>query len=199
LEAGLRAAEARKRSLERRIAAQVDGVDVGVVEVREALAQAEWALEQTVVRAPDDGIVTALSLRVGNRVTTMQGAMNFLVPADRLLVARFPQSSYPNVSVGDTVRVALGTMPGQEFEATVRSIPPGTREGVVDARGGLPSLREFAGSSDYVVIMNIPEGLPAESARLGASGTALVITEEAGPISALAEILFWITKKLNYI
>lgn len=199
LEAGLRAAQARKNGLERRIAAQIDGVDVGVVEVQQALAQAEWALEQTVVRAPDDGVVAALSLRPGNRVTTLQGAVNFLLPADRLLVATLPQSSFPNVSVGDTIRIALGTMPGQEFEAKIRSIPPGTREGAVDTRGGLPSLRELSGASSFIVTAEIPDGVPAERARLGASGTALVITEKAGPISMLAEILFWMTKKLNYI
>lgn len=35
--------------------------------------------------------------------------------------------------------------------------------------------------------------------RLGASGTALVITEDAGAITVLAEILFWIAKQLNYL
>jgi multidrug resistance efflux pump len=199
LEATLRAAEARKSSLERRIAAQVNGVDVGVVEVQQALAQAKWALEQTVVRAPADGIVSGLSLRPGNRVSTLQGAVNFVVPEDRLLVARLPQSSYSNVSVGDPIRIALGTMPGREFDATILSIPPGTREGTVDARGGLPGLNDLAGVSHYIVTINIPEGIPAQSAGLGASGTALVVTEEAGPISVLAEILFWITKMLNFI
>jgi len=199
LEAGLRAAEARKAGLERRIAAQVDGVDVGIVEVEEALAQAQWALDQTVVRAPADGVVTGLSLRPGNRVTTIQGAVNFLEPGDRRLFASLPQSSFPNVSVGDTIRVALGTLPGQEFEATIQSIPPATLEGTIDARAGLPSLRELAGASRYVVIMSVPENLAESAARLGASGTALVITEEAGAISALAEILFWLSKMLNYI
>lgn len=199
LEASLRAAEARKASLERRIAAQVDGVDVGIVEVQEALAQAEWALEQTVVRAPADGIVTGLSLRVGNRVTTLQGAINFVIPEDKVLFARLPQSSIGNVAAGDTIRVALGTLPGSEFDAVVLSIPPGTREGTIDARGGLPSLRELSGASDYVVTMLVPDSVPAQNARLGASGTALIITEQAGAISALAEILFWITKQLNYI
>jgi len=199
LEAGLRAAEARKASLERRIAAQVDGVDVGIVEVREALAQAEWALDQTVVRAPTDGLVTGLSLRPGNRVTTLQGAVNFVAPQDRLLVARLPQSSQMNVSVGDTIRVALGTMPGREFDAVILSLPPGTREGTIDARGGLPSLREFAGASQYVATMAIPDDVAPEALRLGASGTALVITEKAGAISVLAEVLFWVSKQLNYL
>ncbi|NOD49673.1 MULTISPECIES: hypothetical protein [unclassified Ruegeria] len=47
--------------------------------------------------------------------------------------------------------------------------------------------------------MRVPESVPTQNARLGASGTALIITEQAGAISALAEILFWITKQLNYI
>lgn len=198
LEAGLRAATARKASLERRIAAQVDGVDVGIVEVEKALSQAQWALDQTIVRAPADGVVTALSLRPGNRVTTIQGAVNFVTPADRLLIATLPQSSLPNVSVGDTIRVALGTMPGMEFEATIRSIPP-TGEGSLDLRTGLPNLRELAGSSQYIVTMDVPDGVDDITAKLGASGTALVITEEAGAIAALAEILFWVSKMLNYL
>lgn len=199
LEASLRAAEARKAGLERRIAAQVDGVDVGVVEVENMLAQAQWALEQTVVRAPADGLVTGLSLRPGNRVTTLQGAINFVVPDDRVLIATLPLSSLGNVSAGDKIRIAMRSTPGQEFETTIRDIPPATSEGALDTRSGLPSLRELAGSSEYIVIADIPSDLSDKTTKLGASGTALVITEGAGAISALAEILFWITKKLNYL
>ena len=199
LQAGLRAANARKAGLERRIAAQVDGVDVGVVEVERTLAQARWTLDQTVVRAPADGIVTGLSLRVGNRVSSMRGAVNFVVPDDRILIASFPQSSLGNVSVGDTVRVALGTLPGQDFEATIQSIPPATQEGTLDTRTGLPSLRELSGVTSYIVTMEIPPEVPMDVTRLGASGTALIITEQAGAIAALAEILFWVGKMMNYL
>lgn len=199
LEAGLRAASARKAGLQRRIAAQVGGVDVGVVEVENMLAQARWALDQTVVRAPADGVVTGLSLRLGNRVTTLQGAINFFVPGDRVLIATLPLSSLGNVSAGDKIRIALRSTPGQEFESTIQDIPPATSEGALDTRDGLPSLRELTGSSEYIVIADIPDSVSDKTTKLGASGTALVITEKAGAISALAEILFWITKKLNYL
>ena len=200
LESNILAAKARKAGLELRIAAQFDGVDVGVVEVQEALAQARWALEQTVVRAPADGLVTGLTLRVGNRVGIVQGAINFVVPGDRVLIANFPQSSIGNVSEGDVVRIALGSMPGEEFQASIRFIPPGTREGSIDTRAGLPIVRQLTGTARYVVVMDIPEDLIAsDRTRLGASGTALIITENAGAISPLAEVLFWVTKKLNYI
>ncbi|MBO9453134.1 HlyD family secretion protein [Tropicibacter sp. R16_0] len=199
LEAGLRSANARKAGLERRIAAQIDGVDVSIVEAQAALTQAQWALDQTTVRAPSDGIVTGLTLRVGNRVTTVQGAVNFLIPDDRKLVATLPQSSAANVAVGDTIRIALGTMPGRHFETVIRDLPPATLEGTLDTRASLPRLRDLAGTSQYTVVMDVPDTLSDVQARLGASGTALVITENAGAIAALAEVLFWIGKMMNYL
>ncbi|QFT75416.1 HlyD family secretion protein [Ruegeria sp. THAF33] len=199
LSASLRAAEARKAGLERRIAAKIDGIDAGVVEAEQALAQALWNLEQTVVRAPEDGFVTAVSLRPGNRVSIAQGAISFVVPDDRHLIASLPQSSRMNVSVGDQIRLALRIEPGGEIHGTVISLPVGTAEGVVDSRTGLPSLRDLAGVSSYPVLIEVPDQINIEDFPFGTSGTALVITDKAGAISVLAEILFWITKKLNYI
>lgn len=199
LSESLRAAEARKAGLERRIAAQVDGMDAGVVEVEAALRQARWNLDQTVVRAPANGVVSGLSLRVGNHVSSSQGAVNFLVPSDRKLIATLPQSSRANVSVGDEIRIALKTVPGSEFTATIAAMPPGTAEGAVDARAALPTLRDVAGISEYLVTMDLPQDLDPGLLPLGASGTALVMTDEAGAIGVLAEILFWITKQLNYL
>ncbi|WP_412555285.1 HlyD family secretion protein [Shimia sp. MIT1388] len=199
LDANLRAATARKTSLERRISAQIDGVDVGIVETQNQLKQARWELDQTVVRAPADGQVTGLTLRVGNRVSTLQGALNFVVPDDRKLIATLPQSSLQNVSTGDEIRIALRTLPGQEFKAIISDIPMVTDEGAIDTRSSLASLRELTGSSDYIVIADVPEINEEQWIKFGASGTALVISEDAGAIAVLAEILFWISKMTNYL
>ena len=89
LTAGRRAAEARKAGLELRIAAQVDEVDVGVAEVENALTAARWNLGQTVVRAPADGRVSGVTLRPGNRATTVRGAINFMIPEDRFMAVSY--------------------------------------------------------------------------------------------------------------
>jgi len=199
LSAGLRAAEARRDSIARRVAAQIDGTDVAIVEAAQALAQAEWRLGQTVVRAPDDGIVSAVTLRPGNRATTVQGAMTFIPPADRGMLAILPQSSRGNVDVGDEIRVALRTMPGHEFSAQISALPVGTAEGALDLRSGLPTVRDILGTTSYPVLIRIPTDIDPNLMPLGAAGTALVITEKAGAVSVLAEVLFWVTKKLNYL
>lgn len=199
LEASLRGARARKAGIETRIASQVDGVDTGVAEVEQMLVQARWNLDQTIVRAPGDGIVTALTLRPGNRVATVKAAMAFFSLQDRVMTVTFPQSSTHGVQVGDAVRVAMRTMPGVTFETTVLALPIGTGEGTVDARDRLPTLRELAGGSDYVAMLKIPNDLEDKAIRLGSSGTALRITDGAGGIAVLAEILFWISKMMNYL
>lgn len=199
LEASLRAAHARQASIETRIASVIDGVDAGVAEVEQMLVQARWTLDQTIVRAPGDGTVAALTLRPGNRVTTQKSAIAFFSFRDRVMTAAFPQSSTHGVQVGDIVRVAMRTMPGSTFETTVLALPLGTGEGTLDARGRLPTLRELAGGVEYVAVLDIPNNLEESAIRLGSSGTALRIADGAGGIAVLAEILFWITKLMNYL
>lgn len=199
LVASLTAAKARKTEIELRIDSQVDGVDTGVIDVEQMLVQARWSLEETVVRAPSDGVITAVSLRVGNRVTPLRSAMNFFPSDDRVMTAVFPQSSAHGVTPGDMVRVALRTQPGRVFETTVTVLPIGTGEGTVDARERVPSLRDLMGGTDYIAILEIPDDLPDEAMRLGTTGTALRITDDAGGVKVLAEILFWVSKMMNYI
>lgn len=197
--ASIRAANARKAGLERRIAAQIDGTDVGVVEVENALEQARWNLEQTVVRAPADGRVAGVTLRPGNRATTVRGAINFTILDDRFLIATMPQASRGNVSIGDDIRIALRTMPGEEFTSQIAGFPAGTAEGALDTRSGLPSLRDLRGSAQYPVLIQTPPETNLSDLPIGSSGTALVLTEKAGALGILAEILFWITKQMNYL
>ncbi|WP_170476359.1 HlyD family secretion protein [Ruegeria arenilitoris] len=199
LSAGIRAAEARKAGLERRISATIDGRDAEVVEAEKALEQAKWNLEQTEVRAPGDGLVSAVTLRPGNRATTLQAAITFIDPAEFALVASLPQSSLGNVDVGDEIRLALRTQPGSELVGTITAMPVGFSEGTIDLRTGLPSIRELAGISSYPVLVELPDNVTPKALPFGTSGTALVMTEKAGAIGILAEILFWVTKKLNYL
>lgn len=199
LEASLLSARARKAGIEIRIASQIDGVDTGVAEVEQLLINARWNLDQTVVVAPKDGVIAALTLRQGNRVTPLKSALTFIAPDDRVMTAVFPQSSAHGFKFGDSVRVALRTLPGQTYETTVSALPLGTGDGTLDARGNLPSLRELTGGAEFVVLLDIPTDLPDSATRLGSTGSALRITDDAGGVKVLAEILFWITKLMNYI
>ncbi|WP_299643143.1 biotin/lipoyl-binding protein [uncultured Ruegeria sp.] len=207
LQSDLAAAEADIEFLTAQLTFGVQRLD-GFVDLEKRGATTTFQLQEAVpaidqqsanLRAPEDGFVPAVSLRPGNRVSVAQGAISFIVPDDRYLIASLPQSSRMNVAVGSKIRLALRTLPGSEISGTVVSLPVGTAEGAVDLRTGLPSLRDLAGVSSYPVLIEVPDQLNIDELPLGTSGTTLVVTDKAGAIGVLAEILFWITKKLNYI
>jgi multidrug resistance efflux pump len=199
LEAGLRAARARKQGIELRIASQIDGVDSAVVQVQQSLRSAEWNLQQTEVRAPDDGIVTALTLRAGSRVTDSNSAVAFVPHRSRELTGVFSQTSAHALQVGNPVFVALRGQPGEYFETVIDVVLPGTGEGTLPTTGPLPLLSQPLGSKSVVVGLKLPDNLPEHVTKLGASGSALMITPEAGPIEPLAKIIFWIKRYMNYL
>jgi len=137
LEAGIRAAKSRKQGLELRIASQVDGVDTSVMQVQQSLENAQWKLDQAVVRAPQDGVVTALSLSAGARVAILKSAMAFVPARDRALTGVFSQTAAKAFAPGTEVLVAMRSMPGTYFTTTIDAVIPGTSEGSLPREGVL--------------------------------------------------------------
>lgn len=199
LQASMRAAQARQQGLELRIASQVDGVDTSVAQVRQSLLNANWKLEQTVVRAPQDGTVTSLSLSKGARVAILKSAMAFVPVADQALAGVFSQTAAKAFVPGAEVLVAMRSMPGTFFTTTIDAVIPGTGEGTLAKTGGLPTIGQLLGSSSVVVRLAIPDDVPDHARILGSSGSAIMITPAAGPIEPLAKILFWIKRYRNYL
>ncbi len=199
LEAGIRAAEERRRGLETRSAALVNGEDVAVVQARADLDRARWELDQTSVRASTDGTVTALTLRPGDRTTPLRSAVALVPVADRALTGVFSQASSHAFVVGAEVEVALRALPGTSFTTKVDAVIPGTGEGTLAASGALPTVQQLVGGDRFAVRLALPNGLPAHAYTLGTSGSALLITEEAGPVELLARVLFWLSMQMNYL
>lgn len=200
LEASLDAARARQRGVELRIASQVDGVNSKVVQAEQALAAARWNLEQTVVNAPSDGLVTALTLRPGQRITSLKSAVVFLPDEERAFTGVFSQNGSHAFEIGSEVMVAMQALPGTYFTTEIVAIVPGTAEGTLGgATGALPSLGEMLGGNQFATRLKVPDDLPPHAGRLGNSGSATLITEEAGPIEILARVLFWLQMQFNYL
>ncbi|NOD49412.1 biotin/lipoyl-binding protein [Ruegeria sp. HKCCD5849] len=200
LEASLDAARARKRGIEIRIGSEVEGVNAAVVQAEQDLVLARWNLEQTVVIAPDDGLVTALTLQPGQRVTSFQPAVAFLPNVSRALTAVFSQSGAHAFEIGSEVMVAMQSLPGTSFITTIEAVIPGTAEGTLSgATGTLPSVGQLVGTNQFAVRLALPEDLPTHATRLGMSGSATMITDGAGPVELLARVLFWLRMQFNYL
>jgi membrane fusion protein, multidrug efflux system len=104
-----------------------------VEEAQAALDQAELNLSYTVVRAPDNGIVTKVDqLQPGDWVQGVNtGAppttLFYLVSTDRAWVeANFKETELTHMRPGQEATVEIDTYPDKVFHATVESLSPGT-------------------------------------------------------------------------
>ncbi|WIY23901.1 HlyD family secretion protein [Parasedimentitalea psychrophila] len=197
-EASLRSAQAVKRGVEIRIGSRIGGVNSAVAQVEQALVSARWKLEQTIVRAPSDGVVTALTLRAGDRANQFSSSLSFVPDEDLAMTGVFSQSGAHAFQPGSVVLVALRTLPGTSFTTKVEAVIPATSEGTLSP-GSLPSIGQLLGTKHFAVRLVLPQDLPDYTKRLGTSGAATLITDEAGPVEALARILFWLRVQFNYL
>jgi HlyD family secretion protein len=78
--------------------------------------------EETVVRAPADGIVESLDLRPGDLVAANRPVARILEPGQLWVRVWVPEPSLGRVRVGQKAAVTVDTFPGREFPGSVVEI-----------------------------------------------------------------------------
>jgi membrane fusion protein (multidrug efflux system) len=98
---------------------------------RQELAEAEWALSQTVLRAPFGGRVTARHIQLGQHIRP--GDSLFQITDFEPLIARIylSEADIIGLAPGTPARIQLNANPGLELAARIRQISP-----VVDTATG---------------------------------------------------------------
>jgi membrane fusion protein (multidrug efflux system) len=118
-------AESTLANLSDRADAPVD-TQPGVRRAAAALARARIALNDTVVRAAQDGIVTRVhQLQVGTYVTALRP--QFVMTGTRFWVqANFKESQLQHMRIGQPAEVVVDAFPDMKLRAHVTSFSPGT-------------------------------------------------------------------------
>ncbi len=99
----------------------VNGEQSQIVSLRAQLTEAQYNLEQTVVRAPSDGYVTQVLIRPGTYAAALplRPVMIFIPEQKRLIIAQFRQNSLLRLKTGDEAEVVFNALPGQVFPASL--------------------------------------------------------------------------------
>jgi RND family efflux transporter MFP subunit len=132
---------------------------------RAALDLARNRLDHAVLRAPGDGVVTALLAEAGQVVTEGQAVMRIADPAEREVVVQVPEGALPGLA-GAAAQAVLWARPGQPVAARLREVAPQAD----------PLLRTYAAR------FALPEA-PAWAA-LGMTGT-IRLSVEGAPVALL--------------
>jgi multidrug resistance efflux pump len=100
-----------------------DGLLANVDAAAAQLRLAEIDLEHTVIRAPEDGQVGEIGVRLGQYVTN--GTQLFsLVPPDRWVIANYKESQMAHMAPGEPTRFYVDALDGMRFTGHVEQVSP---------------------------------------------------------------------------
>src|SRR5262252_2341171 len=199
----LAAAQAEQERARLAYTANVGGVNTMVAQRRAELADAEFDLDQTTIRAAGPGFVTQVSLRPGMYVVPAQfrTAMVFVNTGkrDQELGAAFDQNALQRVNAGDDAEVAFDAVPGRVFKAKVRSVVPAIAAGQLSTSPSLiePETRTAAGRA--VAIIDVTDDIGDYQIPLGSKAQVAIYTEHWHHLSLLRKILLRMRSWQNYI
>ena len=174
-----------------------------ILQAQSALAQARLNLERTIVRAPEDGVVTDVRVSNGNFANASAPQMTFIAVDNVWIQADFTENNLGNIRSGNKVRIVFDALPGEVFSGTVRELGFGV---AVDSAplGSLPTISNAQGwlrsAQRYPVLVNFDVPLQHGATRLkvGSQASVVVFTGDNMIINALAHLRIRINSILTY-
>ena len=155
--------------------------------IREARAeqeQAELNLEFTQVRAPVDGYVTNLNLRLGSQAVANQPVLALVDINSYWIVGFFRENTIEDILAGDKAIITLMTYPDKPLEGYVDSLGWGIAQ--QDGSTGFELLPNVSPTFEWIRLAqrvplrvhmtNIPDGV---ALRVGTTASVLVMTGTA--------------------
>jgi len=159
--------------------------EASVLKFEAELEQAKLNLEFTLVKAPVDGYVTNLNLRLGSQAVANQPALALVDINSFWIYGFFKENAIANIKKGDRAIVTLMTYPDRPLEGWVESLGWGIAQ--EDGSTGynlLPNIRptfEWIRLAQRIPVsihlVNVPEEIKL---RVGTTCSVLVMTGGSG-------------------
>jgi len=181
----------------------IEGVNTTVARLTAELADAQYDLDQTVMRAPGTGFVTQVALRPGMYVVPapLRPVMAFVNTDihDQGLGAAFQQNSLQRVRAGDEAEVAFDAVPGRVFRGRVRTVLDAIAAGQIQASGTLVDYGARTEGGRALAVIDLDEDISGYQIPAGAAGQVAIYTEYWHHVSLLRKILLRMRSWENYL
>ena len=114
------AVEGRKKTTASRAS-----LDANIKNAEAAAKQAQINLDNTIIRAPESGQLSQLTVKTGQYVTPGTQLM-YIVPKGVWIIANFKETQVAKMTVGETATVQVDALGGTKFRGRVSNISPAT-------------------------------------------------------------------------
>ena len=182
--------------------AQLASTEASIASLSAQLGNAQWQLDETVVRAPSEGFVFNLQLRPGNYVTTMPVAssMSFVSNEAKPVLASFSQSAIRYMNVGDPVEMVFRTVPGKVFAGKIKRIAKAAGSSQLSASGQMVTLSGQPENSRWGVIMEFDDPSEAESMHQSSGASIIAVyTDKGKPVHVISKVVMRINAWTGYL
>ncbi len=174
-----------------------------ILQAQSALAQARLNFERTIVRAPQDGLVTDVRVNKGNYANASAPQMTFIAVDNVWIQADFTENNLGNIKAGDRVEIVFDVLPGEVYSGTVRELGFGISVNSAPL-GSLPTIDNnqawLRAAQRYPVLVDFNLGAQQTAVRLrvGSQATVVVFTGDNALINTLARLQIWLSSILTY-
>lgn len=188
-QADLSGAQESEKRAELAYASQIDGVNTAVIEAQAELTQAQYYLDNTVLKAPQDGVVVNLQVQEGmvSGVIRLAAIASLIVDADPYILAAYRSENLMNVEEGQPVVVALNNYPGKHFTGKVEEIWWASRRGQYLPSGDLPLFPDIPLYTETRMPVKITLDDTTVRLPIGGNGATLILTDD-NPFTWLGQI-----------
>jgi multidrug resistance efflux pump len=200
-EAELSSALANARQAKLAYESQIDGEHTTVAQLCAQVAEAEYNLAQTVVRAPTDGFVTQLMLRPGMMAVPLplRPVMVFVHAEQTVFAAGFRQNSLQRIKPGYEAEIAFDAIPGSVFKAKVKSVLDVVAQGQLQATGTLIDPASRAEPGTAAVIIEVVDDLSGYLLPPGSTGEVAVYSEHWHAFAIIRKVLLRMKSWQNFV
>ena len=181
--------------------AELDGANAAIRSLEAQLSNAQWELEQTVVRAPHEGIVVNLQLRPGAAARSFAAtpAMSFISNEGKEVVASFSQSSIRNIQPGDPAEMVFALFPGEVFAGTITHVVKATGTAQLVVSGNIPVLTGDPSAGRYAVRIRLDDPEVLDRLPQGAGCSVVAYTSTGKPFHVISKVAMRMTAWMAYL
>lgn len=159
-----------------------------------ALEVAQLDLTRSSITAPSRGVITNLTIDVGQYASTGSPLMTFISTNFVWIQADMRENCLLNVSEGNPVEIVLDAAPGHIFKGEVISIGYGVSDNVSNTLGGLTTVQPTQGwlrqAQHIPVLIQFSDEESKGFKRVGGQANVIVYTGENALLNGLGKI--WI-------
>ena len=170
-----------------------------------AVDKAQLDLNNTVIKAPSDGVITDLRTDIGLYAGTGAPVLTLVAIRDVWIDAEYTENNLGHMKVGTPVDIVFDVLPGHVFKGKVRSIGLGVSAGNNPPAGTLPSIENdrdwLRQSQRFPVIIgfdvNQAPDLP-DDLRVGGQASVIAYGEGSGILQLLGKLYIRVASWLSY-